>query len=161
MPHITVRTVFGSIQFEYEDEADLSDKLAGIVRDAKAVEDAVRDLLPKAPREPKPGFAQIYRFTPSGRVELVHYPSTSVATCVLTLYAYHPDMALASEVEQVTGIESVVSKVLGQTLNKKYFRRDGDLYGLTSKGLDYMGETVSLSLPEPPSEHDECSEVVA
>lgn len=155
MPHVIVKTAFGTIQFEYDDDDDLKRRLPEILKQAELVQEAVRALLPREPRTPKPGLAHIYQFTPSGTIELFHFPSTALATCILALYAYHPDMVSVGELEQATGISPIVSKVLGQTRNKKYFRKHGDMYGLSEAGLGYYKANVAPSLPSVPSNESE------
>jgi hypothetical protein len=48
-----------------------------------------------------------------------------------------------------------VGVVLNQTRNKKYFRRKGDLYGLTPEGIQLAGESVPQVQATPPEPGEE------
>jgi hypothetical protein len=90
----------------------------------------------------KPGYEKAYRFSPSGKLELLIFPSVLVQRAALALFAYNPDTVPADQLEQVTGIDDIVAKVLGQTKNKKYFRKIKDTYGLSTDGLTFFMEKV-------------------
>ena len=57
-------------------------------------------------------------------------------------------MVSAIELELVTGIPEVSGKVLGQTMNKKYFRRNEDIFGLSAEGIAYVNEVIYPLLPK-------------
>lgn len=149
MQTVTINTSFGNITFQYLDDSELSQKLDEIESQITLIGRRVKQLLPRAQRLPKPGFELSYRFTPNGQVELLHYPSQKTKIVALALYAYHPEMVSISELENVTGIEDILAKVLGQTLNKKYFRRDDDSFGLSQEGINLISEVLPPSLPKP------------
>lgn len=150
MPRISIKTTFGSIEFDYEDENELKSLLESVTDDTRIIHDHVSKLLPHEPREPKPGFEEIYRFTPKGLLELFHWPSTNVATVILALYLYYPHLAAVDELEKSTCIPEIVLSVLGQTNNKKYFLKEEHQYGLTPDGLEYFRQTILPSLPITP-----------
>lgn len=149
MPEISIQTRVGQYKVAFDTDEELQDELAKLKDRVEAVEKATRTFRPRAKRDPKPGLEATYGFTPEGQVELFHYPAEGIRCVVLALYAYHPEMVNASEVESVTGIQDVYSKVLRQTNNKKYFRSQDDLFGLSQDGVKYFSETVLQSLPSP------------
>ena len=158
MPIVRINTRFGSISFEYESEDQLQESIDQVISASDFIESQVGHLLPRTQRKPKPGFEMAYRFTPDGTVELLHYPPESVRATALALFAYHPDMVSASDLETVTGIDDIVAKALGQTKNKKYFRKSDDFYGLSADGIKYIHEVIAPTLPEPSMPEDEKEE---
>jgi len=144
-----IRTEFGDVRLSYESEEQLEQLLKNLPRQVAAIAAASKSLLPKQPRAPKPGYEHIYRFTPQGLVELLHFPTVKTKLACLALFAYQPDMVDASTVERVTGIANVQGIVLSQTKNRKYFRKDGELCGLTPEGISLVQESVPQVEPAP------------
>lgn len=149
MPEITITTNFGHYSVSFETDEELTDALQRIQEHTREVEETTRNIRPRLRRSPKPGLESAYDFTAEGHVELFHFPPEGIRSVVLTLFAYHPDMVTASEVEAVTGIDDVYNKVLRQTNNKKYFRNKDGLFGLSQEGIRYFIETVLPTLPSP------------
>lgn len=143
-----ISTKFGQISFEFEDETGLLAALDQLPDQVSQIESKTIQYLPRSMRDPKPGFESAYRFTPKGQVELLHFPSENVRCVALALFAYHPEMVIAEEIELVSGIAQVSGKVLNQTANKKYFRKRDDLFGLSADGIAYVNKTVVASLPQ-------------
>ena len=152
MPEVTIRTSFGSIHFTYEDDASLQVALGQLPQTIAAIHETVRPLVPKEHRIPKPGFELTYRFLSDGKLELLHWPKAALQTVALALYAYHPETVRADLIESATGITDVGAKVLFQTKNKQYFRKDGDAVGLSSEGISYVLDSIAPSLPRPAEE---------
>jgi hypothetical protein len=155
MPEARIRTEFGDIRFSYEDATSLDEQLKGVAAQVAAIAKLAAPLLPKPPRPPKPGYEHAYRFTPSGAVELLYFPNVKTKLVALALFAYHPDMVDASILERVTGVDNVAGVVLNQTANKKYFRRDADIYGLTLEGIQLAIEGVPQVPPALPETIEE------
>jgi hypothetical protein len=148
MTRAEINTNFGLISFEFEDELSLTNSLEQFPDQIKKIGSKVRMFLPRPIRDPKPGYESAYRFTPNGQVELLYFPPEGVRCVALALYAFHPDMVSAIELELVTGIPEVSGKVLGQTMNKKYFRRNEDIFGLSAEGIAYVNEVIYPLLPK-------------
>lgn len=146
MPEITINTKFGTVKFEYQDDDDLDNSLPTIKQQISKVSDGFAQFIPKDQRSPKPGLDDAYGFTSDGLVELFEYPSSAIATVIFALYAYHPEMVPAESVEHTTGISNAVSKVLGQTKNKKYFRVEDGIYGLSREGIEYFKSNVEPNM---------------
>lgn len=68
----------------------------------------------------------------------------------MALFAYSPDSVSAKELEDVTGIDKIETKVLWQTNNRKYFRKTDNAYGLTTEGLDFFMEKIKPSVYTEP-----------
>jgi hypothetical protein len=152
MPEARIRTEFGDIRFSYDDATKLEDALKEIADQVATIARFAAPLQPRPPRPPKPGYEHAYRFTPTGAVELLIFPKVKTRLAALALFAFHPEMVDASTLERVTGIPDPALVVLNQTANKKYFRREGELYGLTPEGIQLATEAVpqlATSSPEP------------
>jgi hypothetical protein len=155
MPEARIRTEFGDIRFSYGDASKLDELLKEVTAQAATIAKHAAPLLPKPPRPAKPGYEHAYRFTPSGSVELLHFPNAKTKLVGLALFAYHPEMVDAETVQRVTGVDNVEGVVLNQTANKKYFRREGDLYGLTPEGIQLAVESVPQVQAPPPEPGEE------
>ena len=146
-----VKTEFGEIHISYNNIEELKTALQDIAEQAKVIAQETQGLTPvhpRPPRHPKPGYEAAYQFSPSGKAELLMFPQVLVQVAVLALFAYHPDPVSASELEHVTGIADIVAKVLGQTANKKYFRKTDDGYGLSTDSLALFMEKLKPFVDE-------------
>ncbi|TAH48320.1 MAG: hypothetical protein EYC68_21565 [Chloroflexota bacterium] len=151
MLEAVVKTEFGEVHISYNNTEELKTALQEIVEQAKVIAQETQGLIPvppRPPRQPKPGYEAAYQFSPSGKAELLIFPQVLVQVAVLALFAYHPDPVSASELEHVTGIADIVGKVLGQTANKKYFRKTDNGYGLSTDGLALFMEKVKPLVDE-------------
>jgi len=149
MPEVSITTEFGDYIISFEEDDDLTVALGRMRDHILTVNSSTRDLRPQTGREPKPGLELSYRFTPRGEVELLTFPSQLLRRVVLALYAYHPEMVTAPELAVVTAIEDVDGRVLRQTNNQRYFRTQGDVFGLSNDGVRYFEERVLPDLPSP------------
>ena len=141
MKEAKVRTNFGDIRFTYNNIEELKDALQGLDEEINIISDATSKIISSEPRLPKPGYENAYRFLPNGRVELIYFPPIELRLAILALFAYHPESVTVMELENVTGIIDI-SKILGQTNNKKYFRRSNESYGLTLEGVQLVAEKI-------------------
>lgn len=149
MPTIKINTSFGFVEISYSTREELDSILKTIPEDVQLIENTLGHIRPKLQRLPKPGFESAYRFTEDGKLELLASFPQGIKSVTLALHAYHPEMLSAKDIETITGIEGVKSKVIGQTNNKKYFRNDGDLYGLSDDGIQYVVSEILSKLPRP------------
>jgi hypothetical protein len=152
MPQARIRTSFGDIHIAYGNIDELKAALATVQEESDLIRNAVASIVPNQPRSPKPGCEGIYRFTPEGNVELLASTSKALHTAVLVLYAHHPDLVAPARLEDATGLPGVVGKVLSQTLNKNYFRKVDDSYGLSADGFIFCQEKVIPGLQKPAPE---------
>jgi hypothetical protein len=155
MPEARIKTSFGDIRISYKDEGELKGALQGLEVQVETISQAVAELIPPPPRLPKPGYEKAYQFSPTGKVELLIFPSILVQKTILALFAYSPDSVSAKELEDVIGIDKIETKVLGQTNNKKYFRKTDNAYGLTTDGLDFFMEKIKPSVYTEPEVEEE------
>ncbi len=146
MAEVTIQTAFGKIGFSYNTPEELTAALKSIEEQIGAIQEAAKRIAPPSPRIPKAGCEEIYRFLPSGQVELFRFPKVGTKAAALALFAYHPQMVTPEEIELVTGIESIKDKVFKQSLNKKYFRKVNDCYGLSPEGFKLVFEDILPSL---------------
>ncbi len=158
MREVVLRTSFGTMKFQYEDQSSLDASLREIASEINTIAEATKQFLPRESRMPKPGLELAYRFTPSGKVELLYLPQTSVACVAFCLYAYHPETVSITELEAVTCISEVVAKVLSQTKNKQYFRKENEAYGLSSDGLTYVVAKILPTVPKPAIQEEDQGE---
>jgi hypothetical protein len=143
MPEARIKTTFGEIVIPYTNLDDLGKGLADIDSVIKAVEVKVGNILPLEPRAPKPGLEDIYRFTYSGRVELLGAPGKQTDTVGLVVFAHDPEPVPSAILEQETGVEGVVRNILTTGAYKKYFLRLADgRYTLTPEGKTWVVEQV-------------------
>lgn len=140
MKDAIIRTGFGEIRIPYGTTEELAAALEALDAQIKMISQAASQFTPTPPRPPKPGFERIYRFLSDGSLEILIFPSASVHKVVLVLWAYHPELVTIKALEKVTGIEDVGNRILWQKKNKKYFRNDGDAYGLIQPGLELVSK---------------------
>lgn len=143
MTEARITTSFGVICISYSNVDELQASLVGLEEQIRLILEITTKIIPPAPRTPKEGFENAYRFSTSGSVEFVYFPASSVQSAALALFAYHPETVTAAELEKVTGITGITKKVLGQTNNKRYFRKVNDSsYGLSSEGIKLVTEKI-------------------
>lgn len=143
MGEVHVRTGFGVVVIPYSNLDELGGLLDEVPDVAALVQRKLGTVVQGEPRKPKPGFEQIYRFGPNGRLEFLKRPGKKVALVALALYAYDPDPVATPEIEAVTGVANVIRYVLTPAGNKKYFtqRVDGT-YTLSPFGFQWIANKV-------------------
>lgn len=150
MTEAKVNTSFGEILISYNNIEELQASLAGLEEQIKLISEATKKIVPQAQRLPKNSYENAYRFSPSGSVELMYIPPVSLHLVAFAMFAYYPEPVTTAELEKVTGISDIVSKVLGQTMNKKFFRKvDNSLYGLSQDGLKLVVEKIQPLFSSP------------
>jgi hypothetical protein len=154
MKNARIITSFGDFTISYTTQEELENELANLKNDIELITRESAEILPPKQRLPKPGLEHVYRFTPDGKLELLHYPKKNVKIVLIALYAYHPDSVSVKTIESVTGINNVASRVLNQTLNKQYFRKVNEAYGLSSDGLTYLNNDILPSLFQTTTEEN-------
>lgn len=138
-----INTNFGDIRITYNNTEELQATLTSLEEQIKMISDVTSKITPSAPRTPKNGFENAYRFSPNGSAELIYFPAALLHLAVLALFVYYPETVATAELEKVTGIKDIVGKFLGQTKNKKFFRKANDSsYGLSLDGLKLVNEKV-------------------
>src|SRR5574337_1320264 len=113
MPEARIRTDFGYIIITYNNMEELNIALQGLDEQIKTISQSAMKIVPRPERIPKPGYEKAYRFSPTGKAELLIFPSIKVQLVALALFAYYPDTVEVAELKQVTGISDIVDKVLG------------------------------------------------
>jgi len=142
MNEVRIKTGFGEVVVPYSKQEELEQGLADIGTVIKTVESKMGDVVPSEPRTPKPGFEDIYRFTPSGRVELLVATGRG-ETVALLLFAHGSDPVPPAQLEEESGVTKVVSNVLTTGAYKKYFLRlENGNYTLTPEGRSWVVDQI-------------------
>jgi hypothetical protein len=135
-----VKTRFGEIVVNFDSIEDLKTSIDNL--DADAVSDAVTKkfeaIIQKEVRQPKPGFEEIYRFTPSGMVELIGIPDNKAKTVALVVYAYHPEPASIEQISLSSGIKDVVDYLTHASYKKYWSKVQDGKYVLSQEGLEWV-----------------------
>ncbi len=143
MTEAKILTSFGSIRVSYNSTEELQAALKGLEEQIRMISDITTKISPPPPRTAKIGYENAYRFSVNGSIELFFFPPVSLHLAALALFAYYPDTVTTAELEKVTGITDIVGKVIGQTKNKKFFRKVGNSsYGLSEDGLKLVSEKI-------------------
>lgn len=143
MTEARIVTGFGEIRISYNNIEELRTSLVGLDEQIQLISEVTNKISPPTPRTAKVGFENAYRFSTSGSVELTYIPTVSLHSAALAMFAYHPETVTTAELEKVTGISDIVGKVLGQTKNKKFFRKvNSSSYGLSPDGLKLVTEKI-------------------
>jgi hypothetical protein len=143
MKEAKIHTSFGEISFTFQNGDELEAALRELELQVKAIQVVASEVAPPPPRVPKPGYEMFYRFSPNGSVEILHMPKQRNVAAALVLFAYHPDLVSAAEIERATGIKNVASRVLSLTQNEEDFSKVGDKYGLTFVGYHMVTEKLN------------------
>ncbi|MBS7631873.1 hypothetical protein KEJ47_09975 [Candidatus Bathyarchaeota archaeon] len=102
-----VKTKFGEIIINFESIEELKSNIEKL--DITAVSDILwkkfEAVIIKEIRQPKPGFEEIYKFTPNGLVELLNIPEAKAETVALVLFAYYPEAATIEQIALSSGIK--------------------------------------------------------
>lgn len=159
MKDASIRTGFGEVRITFQNSDELNEALQELEQQAKAIQEVADRIAPLPLRTPKPGFEGIYRFTPSGSLELLRIPKKRNEAVALVLYAYHPDLPSSAEIERVLGISEVARRVLAQVQNKDCFHKVDDKYGLTFDGLRMVQEKIAPALTPPAEEPLESEQI--
>jgi hypothetical protein len=149
MTEARIRTSFGDVRVSYQNAEDLKSCLQALKEQIGVIEESTRSLVPQPTRPPKPGCGHIYRFTPDGKVEMLVFPPKAIQAVALLLFAYHPQAVSAEQVEAGTGVVNPAGKVLNQTMNKGYFRKEDEQYGLSADGIAMVQEKVLPNFTVP------------
>jgi hypothetical protein len=121
-----IRTKFGEILVNFDSVEDLNKNLDALDLNAvsKTVEEKLKSVIVREPRQAKPNWHEVYRFTPQGDVELLRTPPSAPMTIGLLLYASDPDPVSSEIIFSSTGIRA--GDYVSQTAYKKYFDRTPD-----------------------------------
>lgn len=149
MPDVTITTSFGSIQFSYSDQKDLDTALQQLEQQIPVIAAKTKNWIPLPARSPKPGYEHAYRFLPNGKIELLRPTDSAMQRVALALFAADPETLTPTEIAQITSIADPGAKTLQQTSNKIYFRKDGERYGLSPEGMNYISKNMPPKFPEP------------
>jgi hypothetical protein len=135
-----VKTNFGEIVINFDSIEDLKANIENL--DANVVSDVVTKkfeaVIRKEVRQPKPGFEGIYRFTPSGMVELIRIPDNKAKTVALVLYAYHPEPASLEQISLSSGIRDVIDYLTHASYKKYWSKVQEGKYLLSQEGLEWV-----------------------
>jgi hypothetical protein len=142
MKRAVIKTDFGALEITYQTHDELDNGLKSLPEDVTLIQPVAQKLAPRPTRHPKPGYEDVYAFTPNSVVELLRLPPSAVEAAALALFAYYPDTVPSAMVERSTGISGVVRRVLTQTPYRKYFQKVGKDYALTRDGLALVVEGV-------------------
>lgn len=138
MVEMHINTAFGSVTITYNTADELKQILEHLEDQVTAIQEVATKISPPIPRPIKLGFERWYTFKSDGKVELLELPKQLTKRVALLLWAYYPQRVTVEAVEQETGIDGVVEKVLGQTNNRKYFKRDGEWVTLSQEGIELV-----------------------
>jgi len=146
-----VKTKFGEIVFNFDTVDELKSNIEEL--DVSEVSDILwkkfGSVAPTETRKPKPGFEELYSFTPSGLVEPIHIPDTLSKPEIIAfiLFAYHPEAASTQQVFLSSGIKNVASDYLTHPNYKKFWLRTREgTYVLTDEGLKWVVSRISPKL---------------
>lgn len=149
MPEVRIKVPFGEIVVPYSTVDELEAGLGDIKKVLETVQSKARNVTLTEPRNPKVGFEDIYRFTPSGRVELLVAPGKQGESVGLVLLGHDPEPPKSDVLEEETGVQKVVRNVLTTGAYKKYFIRLSDgRYTLTPEGKAWVADQVIPRLRE-------------
>jgi len=135
-----IKTKFGEIVLNFDSLDELKSNIETL--DVSAVSDILwkkfESVIVKEIRQPKAGFEGIYRFTPSGLVELITVPDSKADTVAVVLFAYHPEPASTEQVSLSTGIEGVIDYLTHSSYKKFWSKTQDGGYALTQEGLELV-----------------------
>ena len=135
-----VKTKSGDIVVNFDSIEELRSNIDSL--DITAVSDLVSEkfepILQKEARQPKPGFEGVYRFAPSGLVELIRVPDNKAKTVAIVLYAYHPEPASIDQISLSSGIKDVIDYLTHASYKKYWWKVQDGKYLLGQEGLEWV-----------------------
>jgi hypothetical protein len=146
-----INTKVGDLIIHFDTPKEFEDNLNSL--DLEPIINAVKEklgrILAVEPRQPKPGFEDVYRLTDDGYIELLKVPTEKIDTIGLVLFAYDPYEA---SLEQVTRSSRVpnASVYMAQPSYQKYFERSATGYAISQVGKLWILNDVAPKLrPQP------------
>lgn len=146
-----INTTTGELIIHFDTLREFQDNLKSIDVESmvKAVDDKLGAIVAAEPRQPKPGFEDIYRFTRDGYVELLKVPESKIDTIGLVLFAVDPNPALFNHIARSSGVQDP-SVYLSTKQYQKYFTRTKDGYLLNQEGKIWiLKDVVPKIKPQP------------
>ncbi len=146
-----INTTTGELIIHFDTLQEFQDNLKSIDVESmvKAVNDKLGAIVSAEPRQPKPGFEDIYRFTRDGYVELLKVPESKIDTIGLVLFAFDPNPALFNYIARSSGVQDP-SVYLSTKQYQKYFTRTKDGYLLNQEGKIWiLRDVVPKIKPQP------------
>jgi hypothetical protein len=136
-----IKTKVGAIIINFDSLEELKSSVESL--DVDAISDVLwkkfEHIIIKEIRQPKPGYEDIYRFTPEGLVEILSTPESKAQTVALVLFAYHPEAATIQQIVLSSGIRNVASDYLSHKNYRKYWWKTEDgKYVLSQEGLEWV-----------------------
>jgi len=149
MKEANIRTSFGEINISFQTADELNDALKDLEQEVKTIQEVADRIAPPPHRTTKPGYETAYRFATNGSLELLIMPEKRNEAVALVLYAYHPELVSSADIERITGIKDVASRVLSLAQNKEHFQKIDNKYGLTFAGVRMAIERIGSMLRQP------------
>jgi len=135
---------FGQIRIPFDHQSELEDRLKelDVARLSETVSAALGTLIPRQPRQVKPGLGNVCRFRDDGLLEFLSTPRTQLDAVGLVLYAYDPEAVDVEGIRRITGLDNPVG-YLGHKQYKKYFDRSAPgKYRLSHPGKIWVTNQV-------------------
>jgi hypothetical protein len=144
-----IKTKIGAIIINFDSLEELKSNIE--LLDVNTISDILwkkfESIIIKEIRQPKPGFENVYRFTPSGFVEILNTPESKAETVALVLFAYHPEAATIQQIALSSGIQNVASDYLSHKNYRKYwFKTEDGKYVLSQEGLKWVIKKIISKL---------------
>jgi len=145
-----VSTKAGLLIFHFDTLKEFQDNLAEIDVDSliKSADAKLGGIILSEPRQPKPGFEDVYRFTSEGFVELLKVPQSKIDTIGLVLFAFDPNPASFNQIARSSGVPDP-SVYLSTKQYAKYFTRTKEGYLLNQEGKEWILRDVVPKLRTP------------
>ena len=145
-----VSTKAGLLIFHFDTLKEFQDNLAEIDVDSliKSADAKPGGIILSEPRQPKPGFEDVYRFTSEGFVELFKVPQSKIDTIGLVLFAFDHNLASFNQIARSSGVPDP-SVYLSTKQYAKYFTRTKEGYLLNQEGKEWILRDVVPKLRAP------------
>jgi hypothetical protein len=144
-----IKTKIGAIIINFDSLKELESSVESL--DINAISDVLwkkfESIIVKEIRQPKPGYEDIYRFTPDGLIEILNIPESKAETVALVLFAYYPEAATIQQIALSSGIRNVASDYLSHKNYRKYWWKTEDgKYVLSQEGLEWVTKKIIPNL---------------
>jgi len=142
---VVVKTKIGALIINFDSFEELESNIKSLDINAilSALQKKFESIIVKEVRQPKPGYEDIYRFTPDGLVEILNAPESKAETVALVSFAYYPEAATIQQIALSSGIQNVASDYLSSKSYRKYwFKIKNGKYVLSQEGLEWVTKKI-------------------
>jgi len=140
-----------TLKISFENLKEAEERFGEYESILKLVSEKLGETVKLEPRSVKPTIDHVCRFIRENQLEFLQSPRQAVDAIGLVLYAYDPVGLKTADIAKYSKVANPSPYLTGKDY-REYFIEDGEGYGLSIKGHQWIESVVAKDYPKPPVE---------